>query len=377
MITVLKKYRKIIIIAVFAVALAAAGFFIKNYLDAKNDPSQPAEALLDNPTSTAALPDANADEASKPVLKKISEQPVFDFFSISSSTEEMIYVTPAGEVFRASDNEDDRLSQQTFNALNSIAPSPDGRKILAAFGDPSQPQWLIFDLAEKVWRPIPNTISQAVWGNDDKEIIAVSRQNLIRLKINQNAFTEEVLWRNFSFQDVNLIFLPPQTVLIAEKPAFFHEGRAWEFNFKTAELSAVFGPAPGLFIRQATDRSTILKFDDIDDLSIINRGRIIHYETLPSKCEMSQGIPYCFLPLGRPDGINWPDDYFQKNFYTEDQLFIFDEQGARLIDLETSEKIDGLKPIRRQNALYFINRRDNSLYRLSPLDQPAAAPLSD
>ncbi|MDP2705601.1 MAG: hypothetical protein Q8O49_00115 [bacterium] len=373
----LKKYWKIIIIAFFVIALTVAGYSIKKYFDAKNTPINQEPGTAINPTSTSTLISENGDKA---VLKKISEQPVFDFFATGSSTNEIIYVTPSGEVYQANEGNDDQLSKQTFNAINSIAASPSRQKILAAFGDPNQPQWLIFDLIDKTWRPLSNTVKRAVWGNNDDEIIALNQQNgsedLIKLKTDQNPFAQEMLWRNFSFQDINLIFVAPQTIIISEKPMFSHQSRAWEFNTKTSEINLVFGPVNGLLLSQTADRSLVMKFDNTNYLSIISPTQTASYQTLPEKCENAAEGIYCFLPISWPEENNWPDDYFQKRLYTEDQLFIFNNEGNKIFNLDENEKIDGLKPTVVNNSLYFLNRRDSSLYQLSSLNTAITTPTA-
>lgn len=376
----LKKYQKIIIIVLFAIVLAIAGYFIKQYFDTKNAPADQMGTIPVAGNTTSTTPTNNSQNGEQVTLKKISEKTVFDFFGVSSSSDEIIYVTPAGEIYRAAENEDVQLSKQTFNALNSIAASPSRQKILAAFGDPNQPQWLIFDLIDKAWRPLPNTIKQAIWGADDNELFVISQanaaENLIRLKISQNTFAEEMIWPKFSSQDVNLMFVSPQTLLIAEKPAFFYQGRAWELNLKTNELNLIFGPANGLWLGQTADRSLILKYDNENYLTIISPTQTASYQTWPEKCEGGTEKVYCFMPISWPDQKNWPDDYLQKDFYSEDQLFLFDGAGDQIINLNNNEKIDGLKPTIANNSLYFLNRRDNGLYRLTPLSQVEITPLT-
>ncbi|MDP1706642.1 MAG: hypothetical protein Q8L36_02375 [bacterium] len=376
---IFKKYWKIIIIVFFAIALAVAGYSVKKYFDAKKgDQAVSPEKTANNGSSSTTLDIAGQKTVIS--LKRVSDQPVFDFFSTNTSTKEIIYITPAGEIYRADEKEDLVLSKQAFKALNRAILSPNHQKIMASFGDPSQPQWLIFDLIDKAWRPLPNTIKQAVWGNDDNELIAIIQENnlkdLVKIKINQNSFVNDVLWRNFSFQDVDLIFVPPQKILITEKSAFFYEGRTWEIDLKNTELNLVFGPAKGLSLRQTADRSLILKFDNNNYLSIVGSNKTTSYETLPEKCENYNRSIYCFLPISWPKENNWPDEYLQKESYTEDHLFLFNDEGYKIIELNNNEKIDGLKPTITGDFLYFLNRRNNNLYQLGPLNQVKTTPFN-
>ncbi len=360
----LKKYWKIIVVVVFVIALAIAGYFLEQYLTASNNP---AVSPNGNQNQNSAPNSSSTDlSQNKETIKKESEQQVFDFIFTGTSSNDIIYLTPEGRVYRLSDGEDQKLSDQTLSALNKISASPSQQKILAAFGDPSQPKWLIFDLIDKAWRPLPNNIIEAIWGQNDNEIIAIVQENnlknLTRIKINQTPAASEIILRNFLFNDISLILAAPQTLLIAEKPASFYAGRAWQLNLKTSELSLVFGPSQGLYLKQTADRSHILKFDSTNHLSVSDQNDI-SYQTLPEKCDSSGQSLYCFIPLSWADDKNWPDDYLQKNLYTEDQLFILDDQGQKTISLG-GQKIDGLKPTIIKDSLYFLNRRDNNLYKI-------------
>jgi len=91
------------------------------------------------------------------VITKISENKVFDFWVVSA-TNEVYYFLPDGKISLAKDGPDLETSKQVVNALNFIEVAPGGRKILAAFGDPLAPQWGIFDVVDKVWRPLPGEL---------------------------------------------------------------------------------------------------------------------------------------------------------------------------------------------------------------------------
>lgn len=313
-------------------------------------------------------------------LKKISDQPVFDFV-ISSSTREIIYFTPEGRIFQAENGTDNKISDQAIAAINLIKLSPANQKILAAFGDPHRPQWLIFDLIDRVWRPLPIEIINASWGADDNELFVLTNQNnavnLSRFRPSQTPINYEVIMKDFGFSDINLDFKPPQFLLITERPSFFYAGRSWQFDLKKSELTHLAGPENGLTIIWSVDKSTLFKFSTNGWLIITAPNFSLPFNTLSQKCGADNSVIYCFEPKNWPDNIKLPDDYLQRKFYTNDNLYRYDsENGLQILEIPTNQFLDALKPTPFSDALYFLNRKDDGLYGLAPLSKISAEPIS-
>jgi hypothetical protein len=310
-------------------------------------------------------------------LKKISENEVFDFWVIPS-TGEVFYLTPLGQVFSAKEGPDLEISSQSITALNFIEISPDGEKILAAFGNPIEPSWGIFDSRDKTWQPLPSEITNATWGLKDTELFAIiknkSEVNLANVDLSKTPPAYKVILKDFRFKDIKLAFKSPNTLLILEKPSAFYAGRLWRLDLKTLSLNLLLSPEKGLLFNQLADQSANLKFSSPNNFFILGENLEnlvpVIFSTLPSKCSRSRPL-YCFAPQNIPTDTTLPDDYFKRRFLSIDSLYSIDIVSADTELLFQSNNndfpaIDGEHPTYsyRENNIYFKNRFDNGLYRL-------------
>lgn len=331
--------------------------------------------------STQNQPSAvTTTSAAEAELKKISDNAVFDFI-ISSSTQTVIYFTPDGRIFQAEDGPDIKISDQNINAINLIKLSPSQQKILAAFGDPRHPQWLIFDLIDKVWRPLPQEIINATWGVNDNELFVLTSQNdkinLNRFEPAQTPINYEIIIKDFSFVDVDFEFQPPQTLIITEKPAYFYPGRSWQFDLKKSELTSFFGPENGLILNWSADKSTLFKFSTNGWLIITTPNFSLPFNTLPQKCGINENLIYCFIPNNWSSDFKLPDDYLQNKFYSNDFIYLYDQNnGLQTLEMPINANFDGLKPTVFNDAFYFLNRKDNGLYKLTPFSKAKVIPIN-
>ncbi len=313
------------------------------------------------------------------VMNKLSDGPVFGFW-VMPDTGSVDYLTPDGQVMTAEEATDQTVSNQTINALNSISVSPDNREVLAAFGDPASPQWGIFDVLDKVWRPLPSEIIEAAWGGASNKLIAFVQNggntNLAWVDLTKTPPTYRVLIKDLRLENANLTVLPNQKIIISEKPDAAYPGRVWQLDPKTLALNLLESPLNGLTIGWSTDKSVAFQFNDPDNFLIFNGdlSQIISdtFGSLPSKCNTASSTIYCFVPQNLPANLNLPDDYFQKSFYSTDNLYSLSLGTSTLGNVSrlfvSGENnvmpIDAKDPQIMNNAIYFVNRYDNYLYEL-------------
>jgi len=294
------------------------------------------------------------------------------------ATGEIYYLMPDGKVSLAKEGPDLEISEETLNALNFIEAAGDGRKVLAAFGDPLAPQWGIFDVGDKVWRPLPPEVQKATWGATNEKLIAIVKNgndlNLTETDLARTPPAYKVLIKDLRLKNANFSYLPENRLLIAEAPASNYESSVWQLDLKTLVLNLVLAPQKGEFIEWSADKNfgfvwnakdgfTILKSDFKETLPTV-------FNTLPSKCGSLEKKIYCFAPQSIPSTANLPDDYFNKKFFSIDDLFLIDaETGntAKLLD-GGGLGIDAKNPRVLGNKLYFLNRYDNYLYELEIRD---------
>jgi len=321
-------------------------------------------------------------------LKKISENEVFDFWVIPS-TGEVFYLTPAGKVFSAKEGPDLEISSQSIAALNSIEISPDGEKVLAAFGNPIEPSWGIFDSRDKVWRPLPSEITNATWGSKDTELIASiknkSELNLAIVDLSKTPPAYNTILKDFRFKDIKLAFKSPNALLILEKPSTFYAGRLWRLDLKTLSLNLLLSPEKGLIFNWLNDQSAALKFSSPNNFFILGENFEnlvpVFFSTLPSKCSRFEPL-YCFAPQNIPVDTTLPDDYLKRRFLSIDSLYSVDivSEDVKLVFQSNKNgfpAIDGEHPTYREGSLYFKNRFDNGLYRIEVGEPQELVPIGD
>ena len=316
-------------------------------------------------------------------LKILSENPVFDYW-VASSTQEIFYVSETGKIAKAnSDSQDTFLSEQPIENLNFILPSPDSQKIIAAFGNPNQPQFSIFDLMNNSWSPLPLEIKSMAWLPEGKRVAAViSQNNQANLAIidianylsgdtKQKDKAIKTIIKNISLKDLKIDWLRPDEIIFTDKPSSLVAGSAWRLNLSKLNFDEIISPGAGLIIKWLKD-DLGLKFQN-QKSSLINwAGQTINdfsFMVLPDKCVLKSDFLYCFLFTPTSPKTNWPDDYLQKSVYTEDDLYKFNLNNLTAPELvfesATEGKIlDTSMTKLLGNQILFINRYDNRLYGL-------------
>ncbi|MEK7573923.1 MAG: hypothetical protein AAB514_00095 [Patescibacteria group bacterium] len=316
-------------------------------------------------------------------LKILSENPVFDYW-VASSTQEIFYVSETGKIAKAnSDSQDTFLSEQPIENLNFILPSPDSQKIIAAFGNPNQPQFSIFDLMNNSWSPLPLEIKSMAWSPEGKRVAAViSQNNQANLAIidianylsgdtKQKDKAIKTIIKNISLKDLKIDWLRPDEIIFTDKPSSLVAGSAWRLNLSKLNFDEIISPGAGLIIKWLKD-DLGLKFQN-QKSSLINwAGQTINdfsFMVLPDKCVLKSDFLYCFLFTPASPKTNWPDDYLQKSVYTEDDLYKFNLNNLTAPELvfesATEGKIlDTSMTKLLGNQILFINRYDNRLYGL-------------
>lgn len=371
----MKPLYKILIALGTLILLGAAGYFIWWLFIAQPMPTEtPASDVLPGDVTGNAPSTSTASQGSAyPVIRSLSDNAVFNYWRVGE-TGEIYYLTPEGRVYAVKEGPDLEISKQTISALNRVEPSRDGRRLLASFGNPLAPQWGIFDTADSVWRPLPSQITNAGWGRTSSELVATvvsgNDTNLSFVDIAKTPPTYTVLVRDFRIEDAVFSLLNQNELLIVEKPSAEYAGNAWRFNFANRAFTRAFAPAQGLTIAVSPSGAATYLFETIEEFSIgdaafANRLTGL-FTTLPSKCADYASTTYCFVPQNPPSKTVLPDDYFMRKFYSIDSLYRVDlATGAiDLIVLAGEQEYDADSVHATENALYFINRYDNLLYKL-------------
>lgn len=176
--------------------------------------------------------------------------------------------------------------------------------------------------------------------------------------------------------DVRAISYKPNEVFIIERPSALVPSSAWKFNLKTKTLIPIAEREYGLMIRWFDNGRYALMFSvsQTKKPSLVftdaktNRRLPLRFATLPNKCAVygEQPMIYCGVPKTLPPGAILPDDYLKKKLYTDDAIIMIDIEGTRVRELsdENTPIIDVYNPAIINNALFFVNRRDEKIYKL-------------
>jgi hypothetical protein len=310
-------------------------------------------------------------------LSKISENPVFDFW-IDAQTKEIYYLDSEGRVFSGKNGPDLQITQQRLSAPNFIELSPNGQRVLAAFGDPRLPQWGIFDVVDESWRPLPDGILNATWGENSSVLVGFVKNganvNLSSVSVAQNEPVYKIINKDVRFQEVGLELLSSQNLVISENSSANYPARVWNLNLKDQSLSQMFSPENGLILKVSEDKKILLVFSPANGFRILNAPDLslatpVPFSTLPSKCSPGSAVIYCFVPRdGFEKNSNLPDDYFQKRLRTDDILYKIDAGSDEISQISLpagAGPIDAKNPRSFDGKLYFMNGYDNSLYSLN------------
>jgi len=361
----MKPLYKILIILAIIVVLAVTVYWLWGQI------STPKKII--SPPSIQTPGSIQPTEANKPAPQKISDRPIFNYW-LSPETEEIFYLTPKGEVYNAKAGEDILYSSQTFSAINSIIPSPSAQEILMAFGDPRQPQWGIFDINDRTWRPLPADLLEATWADSDHNLIGLvkNQQNisLANIDLQSSPPKIKIIISDFRFKDIDLKWQAPDQLLIMEKPSASYRGKVWKLDLKTLSFQTLYGPELGLMLYHSQDNQYLFKYSlPYRFFAINNQKQFSLPPTFPQKCDSYLNTIYCFVPssLTLPDST-LPDDYFSRKTYSLDALFVNDLESGDMnqIFMSSQENIPAIDAtnvrITPDGFLYFINRYDNYLY---------------
>lgn len=178
---------------------------------------------------------------------------------------------------------------------------------------------------------------------------------------------------------VNIDWPESSTVTVTTKSSGVVAGYSYSVNTKTAEMSQLITGVRGLSVKMSGDAKSVLYSAggnsvatgllNLKDRSV---SKVI-FNTLADKCVWSnirKNEIYCAVPTEIPDGI-YPDDWYKGKVSFVDQIWHLDTTTgevhllANLLTL-SNKLIDAEQLILdpKENFLYFINKRDLTLWSL-------------
>ncbi len=379
----MSRIYKILLIVTAIVALAVLGVLLWRVLQ----PRPPAEIPGELPSAPDEGEEPTGPEEPPFTLQKLSDDGVAVFDSFTDPDGNPLYLETSGVVREAKVGPDPEVSTETFNALNFVKPSPDRRHALLAYGDPKNPDWILFDTKDLVWRPFNVPMIAATWKDADILIAVLPETGggrvLAEVPVRDN-FTNPatagphytLILRDFPLLDVTLSWSDALDVLIIqEKTALFYEPRTWQFNLTTRTLQLLAEGEKGEVSRWLT-QGYILRYEPPREFQVLDHAlRSLVFTsapTIPEKCGAAEVRIFCFTPVVFPPFSfteTFAEDYAKGGVYTVDSFRVIDAGVDETTQLFTSgtgdiPQIDARSVRTTGDTVYFVNRYDNGLYEL-------------
>ncbi len=178
---------------------------------------------------------------------------------------------------------------------------------------------------------------------------------------------------------VNIDWPEKNTVTVTTKGSGSASGFSYSIDTKSAEMKKIIGGIRGLSVKMSNDGKEVIYSSGNKSVGTYilnlkdNSSSETLFKTLVDKCVWSKirkNEVYCAVPTEIPDGF-YPDDWYKGNISFVDQIWHLDVTTgevhllANLLNLSNT-LIDAtnltLDP--KENFLYFINKRDLSLWSL-------------
>lgn len=357
-----------VLIAIVALAVV---IFVIIFVATSNTPTLPVI-----PPAPSSTPEIAAEEPApqQKTFTKLSENPVLGFWTVTG-TKEVFYVTPEGAVWSLREGLDVQASSQTFEAINGVWGSPNGTRALMAFGNPNNPRWAVFDAVDKVWKPLPETVTYASWSTTEDTVLAISEsgdnRSLVSLNIAKNPPVTTVLFPRFSFRDVSFTATSPETFYMTERPSATYAGRVLKVDTKRKTVNTMLSPELGFTLSFSHDKTLAFKTAASQAFFILTNTLSftapIPLRTIPSKCDGVNGtIAYCFVPREQVSSrAVVPDEFLTRVIATPDDLYaitVATGDFRKVFDDTTAPAIHALRTVVLGETLYVFNAYDASLY---------------
>ena len=312
-------------------------------------------------------------------LKILSDQPIFDYWIYSTSSEQVFYVNQEGKIFKIKeDGNDEAITSEPIENLQTIKSSSDGKRVFIKSGDLVSPKFTIFNSETKIFELLPENITAAAFSPDAKKIAyletkAIQSDLIIKDLVNLKQKPSWII--SISQKDFDLDWISAEKIVLVPKSSAFYQASAWVIDTKKKTVSPLGAEVNGLMIKWSSNGKIGLQFSSQSEgregrLNLINEQGLVQagldFITLPDKCLISDPKIYCAIPTSIPAKTVLPDDYLKRAVYFRDALYQIDISQNSLsgIFTETEPAIDAARLNLLDNKLLFINRYDSRLYSL-------------
>jgi hypothetical protein len=141
-------------------------------------------------------------------------------------------IEPTGAVIAIANGKTTTVNSSTINDIISASFSYDGKKIALSYGDPSNPQTAIFDVAANTWTALPRGMLSPQWSPINNYQIAYlaapSAGKLTLATINAaNLKTAPTALLTLNASDLTLQWPTKSEFILSDKPTSQNAGSVW------------------------------------------------------------------------------------------------------------------------------------------------------
>lgn len=373
--------RRILIILIVLAIIAGVAYLVWSF-------GLRTEQPIEEPPIGGSLPvEETPGGNGKPVrsLSVVSSERVFDFW-LNRETGDTWYFTEDGRIFAVDkDGTETSISAQPVKNVRDLSASPDGSLAVVSYGTPERLLFAIYDAEAANWlKPLPQGTAAAAWSPLKNELAYLKDEGAsATLTIADFEGDTEREAARLSVKGSDLLWVASDTLYVSNRPSFSIPGSLWSFDLSDRTLKPVIKDEPGLMTAWTADGKIGLKFTTKENgesaLTIVSdknepAARASIGLTLPSKCALAAEKIYCAVPKNLPAEARLPDDYLKHAFYTDDVFVAIDPANwtAETVFEPSRLTIDAEKIAVYGDALYFVNRYDGLLYKLTLGEQQTA-----
>jgi hypothetical protein len=344
---------------------------------------------------TVATPSSTANGGTTGLASSfgiISNSAVLDYYIDAANI--TTAVEPDGTIIQIANGQVSTSSAIVMQNVISASFSYDGKKILVSFGDAANPQASVFDIAKKMWTPLPAGLQSPVWSPSDYRIAytkPAARSGEVFATINAASagFTPVVI-ASLHTQDLAIAWPAKNQMVFYTKPSAYVDASVVVYDLQKSTLTPIVNNFSGLDLQWsgpafASAAPLALRLRSGANglggaLSLVDmNGKTIQslkLLTLPSKCSFvatrsssagsSTEYLYCAIPRDQNTLAisHLPDDYNQMSLFTSDDIYRIDLMtgGIDTIFNDATQNLDVADIKFFNNAVFFINRYDQKLY---------------
>jgi len=280
------------------------------------------------------------------------------------------------------------LSTEEFLNIQQAVWNKPGNKVLVKRADgPEKSKLLLLDLSQKTVIPLKDNIDSAVWSGLGDKIIYKFFDPKSKARTLNVSDPDGKNWRKLA--DVNYFGLSISPVPSSSDVSFWPSPDAYSptsvnlvgFNGENKReiLKDRFG-ADLLWSPDGKSAAASVTFErggHKTDLALMNSDggqfQTLNFPTFAKKCAWSADSKFlfCALPGNIPDSAVLPNDWLLGKIQTADTFWKIEIASGKKERLVEPEKIGGsydalnLFLSRDEKALFFVNKADGKLYRLS------------